>query len=716
MTIGITEYQIRVYDRSGNQTSLISSTAGKGPLVSCEFSLLRDGGCEKFSMRVDRDRLQGTIGTRALLEFWAQPVGGTLTRYWYGVVTSRPWANGLSDEVEYNAEGLVRQARERRVVKYYVTKTVDLMVKDMIADLAVGSDISSATTGVSITTPVTVGDFEAEYITYADAMKLLANVQGSAHWGVDQNGVLYFEDEVTTTTASYFAGRHLAELSGELRTDKMVNRYYLQSKKVVGGGALTISREDIANITAHGLSETVKQIPHLSDNDDIYAWGGTLLTDTAGEQTTVHATPNSMSEFIFPRGKARIVALDGTETTLPIVSITYRMDGGGTLSGELTLGDSNPPTFSDEMQEILREVRVGKSNSISLNKREHSSEKDFIIESVVDAGKQGHLNMFTDALTDTKAIDPAFSSHLWNRSGDLICPLDFGQTIITSNDIPTGRTVDTVRLHTWFDSAGRINFTEDDDISTFFFQDTGAWRVQEGGTLAEATATASTIWYEDKTISGTPPPAGQNPFRLPNNYRLSLDMREVLSGNTVTIYFSYFNSSNHNKLEINRNFFTSTTTFTFKKVVAGVTTTLETGTISPLDFTVKISAKDSAIGQSSYNVYQANDGSLLYASGLYSMPVTPGYRVGLAGFYVSTTGGHPVYRINWFEIDTYGSPTVEFSRDSGTTWTTATSVTTGKAHGTFNTTAGGTGTNLRARFKYPHPIRLKAWALSFNPT
>ena len=541
MAKAIEYVEIRIDDRSGGQRTTINTSAPGHPLTDLRFSLRRNEGCDQCAFTVVRDGRTSTIQNRDSCEVWVKTKAAAIKRYWKGVIVSTPWEHTSKRVVRFEAEGLWRELTQQRVVKFYEGEDVDDMVKSLLAVADNDSLISSATTGVSIGSPETIADFEAEYITYADAFETLAKVQGDVQYGVDQDGVLYFEDVTTAKGIVFFEGKNVHDLDGRVTSDKLVNRVYMQSKQMVAGANLTLTRSDATRITNEGLAEAVVQVPHLEDADNVWLVGADELV-RGEEQVVVSAKPTGVTQFLFPRGEARVWLAGGTAVDLPIQFVTYKLSGDLDFIGEVGLGNAPALDMREELRRMRRDIETARSSRISLTRIEHTRGVEWMQDAIVDAMKQGNLNHYLNPLEQTRGLDQDLSVHMKhdqlrslltndpNMSGGV-------EALIFSPIVPCGQVVDTIRCHLDFDLEGRINFNYEEDLTEFFTENGGSTFSQ--WTITPTRPTLTQIGTGANTLEFKYPTG----YTHPVGYDARVAFKNVVdnSGFTLTSWYMYFN-------------------------------------------------------------------------------------------------------------------------------------------------------------------------------
>jgi hypothetical protein len=720
-------FEIRIYDRSSNQKAFFSSTARGHPILGGQFEISRIGGCGKLTLTLARKKITGTIDHGYLIEVWAQPTGGTLTKYYTGRIFRIPAAGTTALAVQYEATGLWYQVERQTISKFYESNDIDTIIEAILDDIDNDSDLSTSTSEISLSSPYTLGDFEAEAINAATAIQLLAEVQGDVQYGVDQDGKLYFKDLSTSDVVSFWVGKHLSKFEPNEDSVGVMNRAYMQSRQLVGGGHLTLVRDQTTgdhSIGNLGLCDNVLQIPHLSDPDDVWRWAEKQLADS-GIKTLCEAQPTGFSEFIFPRGNARITDLDGTEYSLPIQSVTYRLDPQKGFIGEMEIGDEPAPTISSEVKRIQRDIATSKSNAISLTKIEHTRGEEWQQESIIDAQDLGLLNHFTALFTDLKTVDEEFAgtvhTNLDTRRNFVTGPFPDAEWTLGqywSRMIPSGQPVDSVRCHFLFDLYGRLTFDYDEDLDDHFTYNlvTGsgqAWRIKEDDHLLE---------YDNSSGDGQLIYTGPSGFAWQaTGYKFRIGLKNFnrfATGVYAWIYWDYQDSNNWNGIRIQN--FATVKRFRMINNSGGSQTNI--GTPSELtdyidqDCELEITARPSG-STSRLDVYR--DGSLQGSITSTSAVLSAGNDVRIGTWAVDTIGppDTPACDVDYFEIQEYvvgNQPKITYgiSRTDGVNLSGG-SLVQGTAHFTQDISGQPSGSQLRIRAKCYWPARLYGWGVSF---
>ena len=710
-------YEIIVTDRSLVQKSILSSSAGEPAVLSGEFDLLDNGGCNELAFTIAREKLQGTIQVGYLVTVKAKTMVAALTTYWSGVITSVPLAGNTNREWQYRARGLFHEElSKQRIVKYYEGQDIDDLVIDILADVDTPiTAISASTSEISVGSPYTVADYEVEFESAAEIVAQLAILQDDVQYGVDQNKKLYFKDVSSSNVAQYWVGTHVASLSVEEDVDDLVNDVYMQSKQVVGGGQLTLHREDATSKTAYGTKTRVVQMRNSKAAADIGRYGDSIISRQKDPKKIVEAELPTFSDFLFPRGNARITDTDAAVYSFPIRRVVYTLDPIAGLVGRMEIGDKLLGTLEEQYREVVNRIERANSNSISLSKIEHTRGEEFAQAAQVDARKNGYLNTFFDPLYDTNAFDKTRSEHVELRDRALWANHDYSYLVALSNTIPTGDEADLVRLHTDLDLRGRVSFERDDDISTFFEGGPSeSFRTSPDGHGVEQYAIAGGImFYKDQSADV---PTGQVGFGLPGSYttRVALDWVATSMSGASAVVFAFVDASNRCIVDFQNN--AANMRFRLFTVVAGVSTLRETINLTKDTNYVLECIYNSSATTIQMIIRNEADDTALGTSATYTFSVAASTRkTGLAQFFNAVDGS--TFRVRWFDLVLPGQG-VDFTLYRGTTFPPSGNVgntitAQGISHTNVNITALDNGENIWVKINLVHPCRVYGWGVSW---
>lgn len=715
-------YKLTVSSRAGAQKALFQSGSPGAGLLSLTFDLARDGGCIRMDLTVDRDHNKGTLAVGDIVTFDAAVGGGALTRYWKGVIVSEPQAGNTNRVWRYEAQGLWdAEVANQIVVKYYEGADVDDVVIDILADIDTpATAVDSSTSEISVASPYTVADIESEYDSAPTIIEQLAVLQGDVQFGVDQNGKLYFKDYDTTDINTFIIGTHLSTINVRRDTDGVVNDVYVQSKEVVGGGNLNLHDEDPTSKGLYCTRTKIVQFRNSKDPDDVARYAASVIARFKDPARVVDTELPGFSTFVFPRGNVRIIDTDGSEYTFPILRVKYTLDKTAGLVGTMEIGDRLLPTLEDSMRDVVRRIEVVKSGVISLAKIDHTDGEEFVQAALIDARKNGFLNTFYDAITDDKVWDRLQSRGVYAYNGDLLddpASADNFPVVLVSNAIPSGVVPDTVRLATYVDLNGRIEFAHDSDVQLFF--ETGAggapteWRLSQNAQGMEQWANGNVVYYIETPGGG---------FTLRANHGFACLVRDAgvvpVGAPYVLMLFGYVDSNNYNYVEWIRG--ASTLTVDLYKRVAGVDTLQDSiGVTSGIgDYVVRV-AYYSGSGHR-LEIWDEDDTTLLHNGSYRTLSVPASSRLGLWRWWDATVGVRAY--AGWYEVENpqavVGMP-VQISRDDGANYTSGV-FPYGGWHGepkqrfeNIDLSSLASGRLLRLKAQFYHPSRLKGWAISW---
>lgn len=723
-------YTIAITDRTGAQKALIGAGAYQPALVAAQFDLTDDGGCNELTMEVVKSKLQGPIALGDLITVSAQAKNYAFVQYWKGVITSIPHVADTRVTGTYEARGLIHELTRQRVTKYYEGADIDDVVIDLLADFDTPvTAVSSSTSEIVISSPYTLGDLEAEFDDLGDLIAQLAVLQQNVQYGVDQSGKLYFKDRIATVAAEdhFFIPEHFAELEIDQNLDELMNDVYAQSKTVVGGGLLTIHRDDATSKTAYGFATAVAQIRNTGVRDDVARWADALIAMNKDPKKKIKAQLPAFSRFVFPRGNIRITKL-GTDYSFPIKRVTYRLDPAKGFIGSMEVGDVVQSKFEERVRELMRRIRQNNSGAISLTKFEHTRGEEYAQRAIKEARQLGFLNIFTHTVDNLKTFNPALSSHMIHRGTYLMGPFDFLAGIYVSNIIPAGDVPDDIMLSSWVDYYGRIDFEQDADWPFFFEAISGAspikggsvddWRQNEDGLGLEQWQNGnSALFYR---ADNHDVPSGQTGFRLFTDYKVRFLYRHVVGPSELQRVYSRYDPSadEYILLEID-NTNGVNTVFRLKKKIGGVTSTLETMNLDPdRDFIVEIFADGAANHFNQVFVYDLDNSTLLDSTATYSQDVgSDEMRFGFSDFVES---GNINARLGWFEAYTDQSNqlgVISVSRDGGTTFSSNNQMFVPGPGGFFSVVVDvsgqPSGSDIVVRMRLRHPVRVYGWGAAF---
>lgn len=682
-----------------------------GPIVSFAFSFYRNGGCGEAKVVLKKDALQGSPVRGNLLTIGVYlPDGAGIT--YKGTVVETP-VYTTEDTVEYLAYGYWMQAEKQHIVKYYEGKDVDDMVIDILADIDTpNSDINAAAGEISIAAPYTVGDFEAEYITAAAAIKMLATIQGNVEYGITNTGRLYFRDRVTTVgDLVFYEGQHFTGADIRERSDQAVNRVFLRSKEIVGGGQLTLNRDDVASTTSIaniGVRSAVVNVPHFKTHADVWRFGLYYLAERgATEVSDFQVGP--FIEGVWPSGNIEVREADGTSIgEYPIDSVHYSYGPDG-FQGVMKVGDEPAPRFDDEMRSIIRTIENERSTSLSNVKIDHSRGEEWAQDLIINARKNDQLNQFYDTFGNTKALDLSLCRRLYHQSRQYYvgCSQDAPTGgVIVSNSIPTGEEFDSVRVFLDVDIDGTILFEQAQDFKESFVQGLN-WQLH--ATNARAVNEVADTFLE--LIQTQWRPYANTGYTI----EFAFDNVGNVFGNPFEFDWDRIGGNNYNFITIVNQAGPNRTTIDLHRMIAGVPT-VSLGTITGTwlqNMRVEIVARNLGPPNTVITAWDKTTGILIGTVNTALLPLTTGQLAGPDNWY-----GTPILpnvaQLDWIKPDTEsGSMVVSVSRDNGTTWTSVGAVLDGQNVYDVNIAAQPAGTQLRLKLEVDWPSRLYGWGVAF---
>ena len=542
-------WDITITDRSGNQTAFISSSSGEHGLLSAKFKTDRVGGCGAMSMVLSRDHLDGIIDHGYLVEIRATPeLETTHTLYYTGVVREVPDVGSTDPRLVYEIMGLRDQLESTLVQEWYEGADVDVIVKALHTAYYGDTDIDASQADISIDSAdaYTMGDFEPEYVTWFDAMRLLGRVQTGAVWGVGPNRRVYFKTATTTNALHFFSGIDVRDVSIVSSSRDIINHYILNAKNVVGGAALILEVEDERSadnsITNYGRRTIIHEVPHI-DAADLARYASELLTESQDPLSFVRGAFLPFSEYVDPTsGFVRITDRDDVEHSLPIQSVTYSLTPGEGLVGRLSIGSRQEVTAEDASRRIARGIALRQESSMSATRLAHSRDIEWMQRAMKDARRQGNKNYTLDPANDLHGINEDESYGLFHdakRSYFGVGTNNFSR--IRSISYRAIESPDIIRLHLDYDPFGRINFAFTQDLSDFFEQNpAGTWIVED-----------STNKLIAVPISGLPFGGiltTKDPYKGALNIILEAGITDIIQDSSTTYNFyvySYYNDATH---------------------------------------------------------------------------------------------------------------------------------------------------------------------------
>jgi hypothetical protein len=702
----IEKFEIRVDDKAGVAKAYYSSTAMRAEVLAMSFSTKRIGGCNALSITTSYEGLPGTVEPGYLVEVWVKPQGGSLTRYWWGEFTNVPDSGGTSRMKRYEAKGLGSQLKQKIILKYYAGAAMNTLISSLItSEFSVDTDVSNSTTEVSLGSPYTVGDAEFEFVDGLNALESLAAVQKSVNYGVDQDGKVYFKDrDISTVLDRFWVGKDIEQYEPQKRLDDVMNSLIIQSKQVVGGGFLTMQKKDATSITAYGERTKIKQVPYFKDATDAWRLAEGLVAADKDPKTEADVTLGEFVDFQFPHGIVKLTDVDGNESSLEVQAVVYSMDESTPLRGRFEVGDAPPVAYLDEMQRVLREMDVGQKSNISAVQIEHTAGEEWKQDVLVDARKQGNMNVFVDTFKDVKALDQTltFNMDVDSKRNAALADIDAGASRYVTNIIPGGRLPATIRLHYYTDLYGRVNFVDKQDLSDFF-QSNSDWRIRDGYSQAEHFQTDASFL---KYLFGTQ-------FVLPDTYTVRFGVTPV-SAKTVYWYFyaGWLDATHWIRIRMQNT--TSNFIFWVQYNNGGGVQTLAPNYLGTKDLAheVEYIVRNSP-ANSTMTIFQG--GSQVFTN-TYSVPDINCTEMGPDEFYDGGSGENQLGYLDYLELQEMGAAAFSLTRNDGGTWVNDPASPT-TAHGQVNkdiTMSGAGDPEFRIRCNLSAPARLYGWGISWK--
>lgn len=709
-------YKIEFNDRTPTLVAKLikDQTAPIHPeLIRMNWSTHNLGGCGAAMLEIKKDGLQGTpLRGHTVKINVGRPESTSYAFHYQGTIVETP-VYTQNNTVIYKAFGFWMQVESQHVVKYYAGKPVDDIVKDILADIDTpNSDISTSTAKISIGAPYTPSDVEAEYVTAASLIKTLALIQGNVEYGVEPNGQFYFRDKVVTSDDRvYYEGQHFAEVDIREISDRVVNRLYMRSKEVVGGGQLTLKRDDTTSSTKIadiGIRSAVVDIPHIRTHADIWRYAQYYLAEH-GAQNISDVKIGPILDFIWPSGWVTLRNKAGTNVAqVPIESVTYEYDEDG-FRGYLHLGPAPAPIFGTEMQALLRHLENERSAQVSNIKIDHSRGEEWAQDLIIDARKAEMLNQFYDTFSDIKAIDLSLSRKMFHA--DKHYYVGAGQesplnAVVVSNEIPTGEDFDDVRVYLDVDLDGTIQFDRDADFDNSFIQ-VNTWELD--GTNQRAINTIPDAFLE---LLQTP----SRPYAVAGyTIEFAFDNVDVAFGNPWRFCWSRLDGLNFNYIEMLNQGGPNRTTIDLYAMIGGVPTS-SLGTITGAfqqNMRVEIIARNLGPPNTTVTAWDKTTDVLIGSVNTALLGLTAAYKVGPTDWYGSIPFPN-IAELDWIKPDTeIGGIVVEVSRTNGANWTSVGAVLDGQNSYDVDISGQPSGNQLRLRSTMDWPTRLYSWGVAF---
>jgi hypothetical protein len=168
----------------------------------------------------------------------------------------------------------------------------------------------------------------------------------------------YFRAVSTGVGGHYWAGKHLAGNDVDEDPRPIRNRLYVKVGQIQAGGTNYIgSVQNTDSITAYGLREDEITAPEILNNTDALQWAAYLLSQKKDPLVRAQLRDIFLDDTrvkIEAVGKVRITTEAGTEYTLAIKRVKYKIGVGGILA-DIELGQILIP-FELHIVNLLRRV------------------------------------------------------------------------------------------------------------------------------------------------------------------------------------------------------------------------------------------------------------------------------------------------------------------------------------------------------------------------
>jgi len=708
--------EARVFNQTDNTVRAVFSnlTNGGCAIHKLKFRNNRIGGCEQLMLTADRLRTAGhTVSTGNIIEVWIYNTDNsddTFSRRYKGVIRSIKQKYS-SETITIMAWGLWEQFKWQTIVKYMETTDVADVVGDIFNDIKANT-YCDTTGNISLASSAAIGDIELYFQQASDVIKKLAEIQGSVDYGVDEDGIFYFIDSITTNRGIFQVGVNITDLEIVERADELCNDYFLRTRNLVSSGNLTLHEDDDTSIAAYKKRTKVIDAPEFSDSDDAITWGQALIAANKDPVTIYSFKPILSTEALFDyTGKVNVLDENcNTLATLTIEGIEYSFGNDG-FSQRLYAGDREAAFDPGSLfANIENKVAMIEAANIASKKIEHSAYdefKQYIYENAFAAGKYNvwDTNFSEDYETDyidkEESTNISFGDRIKSMVRKLLAkhsnPFSGTAAILQTYEIPAGRSVDSVRLYWYADHYGRYDFNDDSVLQDWYNAGVGSGYKDDGGYIIDETngylvgnpdvpyADRGVLWFTPQNWAQqlTTDGLGSSTARHYFHQNASVPQVVGLRINDVAItnagdecfrlVFNYFDSGNYVRLSLSRKD-ADEWTFTLDPYINTVK-----GTSATLD--VSDSYTDFVL---TFSILPSTDKSRVTITGMTDdTPTTLGTldvdRSEQAKQYIKiermwnseVDDGH--VGLKWFEIYTYsGEPdrvVFKISRDGGTTWT-----------------------------------------------
>ena len=320
--------------------------------IGFEFS---DFGCGAFTLKLDgRPAFDIGYRTRAFIHPYFDPVA------WFAGFVQRVPGASSRPPFEYSGFGFFEQLDWVRVTKAYTPQEISLIVKDIVSTIvAPNTHVVYNAAKVETTGYTTSANIEFDHTPAKDAIQTLADVAQNFEFGVDDAREFYFREISTTVMRSFWTGKHLQDDAVEVDPVPIRNKLYVKAGQIQGGGTNYVGVvSDADSIAAYGLREDEVTAPDILGVDDSLQWADYILDQKklpAVQAKIVNLFLDDDKTKIEAKGKARLTTANGTEYTLFIKRVGYKISAAG-ISADLELGQLAVP-LEQQMVDLFRRIQ-----------------------------------------------------------------------------------------------------------------------------------------------------------------------------------------------------------------------------------------------------------------------------------------------------------------------------------------------------------------------
>lgn len=427
-------YTVTVKER-GNE----GTTAALASYVTAfDYTLLRRGGCGQASITVcleaEYAAIENLLVTNNIVEITVRLPGAVgYTKVYRGYIERvEPRDNTPpGDKVRViTCNGLWWQLKDPgvKVLALYEDMSIVEVVEDLIPnEIAPYCEVSSATTGV--TAADNYGDIARilfEDKTAGDAIKLLADVNQSTVYGVDEDGEVYFADEQPASGTNWDTVQQGVKNDGitlthrEKDISRCVNFYIIEGRTTYGGGnPMVVVAYDSALDGANPPPYRMKKMkaPDLIYGNELVSWGDYLVARDKDEDEAINLTIAGASTV----SNAPITVADTNKSVTvndmggsligkwQIRSVTCALHGGD-LDYTFELGTDYAMALMEEMgyRDLLRDIAVLEAKELSNGRELEAAGNDFAETNYIHmAGTNGMRNSCCLKLSNQREIEEA---------------------------------------------------------------------------------------------------------------------------------------------------------------------------------------------------------------------------------------------------------------------------------------------------------------------